>query len=1322
MDTNPKFTPLFIHTHDSLCAELVSGRSVSIDEKETLFSINSNEARVILDWYRRNRNKWAGRVTKEDIESFVDQIDKEPPIEKQIVFQDSPDKKVIHLAAICAYRFAGIHKFGSIKEPPEEFRYEFTEPLTLIEGANGAGKTSLLNAITWCLTGYVHKPNRQPEKTSENPLPIKLTGENDIESEAQEDFDINGVTPLPPSEILKSLGKDKVPLDTWVELTFKDDQGDEVGKIRRSIKRTARGKCEETTCDNFEQLGLDPITREVGTRMPGILPYLKVQDSSDLGMAVATLTGIKPLQELVKHASNAKTKLTKDLVRDREKDIKKLDDEYLKIRTELETLLKQHLDISPTKSAPPPGPDKGIEEEISSLNQHFVDRQTNVLQQAKSVLGESFDPANQEAKNDLFDSIPSALEGISEIALNRLDSIKRLKGLESVTEDQQVIAEKLIKKLCNEAGELAELQKNPNLAARQRLYARVAGWLKGMDVSFDGTLINCPVCQSDLHEKVDPVTSLGVREHILEHIEKDSRFIEKTLDEWCTNAEGILRNELPEPLRQELAKSLPEKPSHLLEKAVTDELFEANYMKKSLAPLNEDTKTLCSRELDGLPSFKEPTKILIPDIFGQSGENLCQYLDRAIRAVHFASWLRNNAQTIHDARNRIVGNNQEFITSKDLESESINDWPLSKRLLALKRTVKSADPLTISLEKVNGMSDKLKARRALENRVALYGRAASCIVELISIGKLVDTQVATLMMTLSSSTSKWKEKLYSPAFTDTPKVVSTDVRTDGSLAIDAEARGTRASAYEVSNASDLRATLLAFLLSFWKYLLDKRGGLSLLLLDDLQELFDKENRRRVANTIPEIVTEGGRVIATTNDHDFGRRVNESSANLLEKDSVDRRCVHPLNAIRNHIELGIFLEKVHKRRGAFKDPQNDNDHGIAQFYVNNLRIYLENRLLDFFSIAEPGIPAKPTFADLLNAIRKRVNNDSEPFASMSFKRLAEHPNLNSKSKFVDLLNLSHHGRENEITFNDVKKVEDICLNVIELVQNAHEDYERWLRKDVRDSKELLPNKPQIMNLPSFTVPVYSELAAFSNSATVREIDETTESFSGDWFNNKALYYLHTHNLGFSAKINNFAIVDLSEEPIEDGSLVIALHKDNVYARRLLRSIGSGGIIGLGSEAENPTKRAPSLLLPSNEVQLLKVVGIVFNDNPVLPRPNQEAKLMNACELLQGVEIAFKVHGNSAEPLALAGQLILGGPQISPTDLNQSEGNPAAVAITDGAALKRVGRCLEDFPYLRYFESIGGLGESLLVRTEDVEGPYSSIPLLVSARSVIGVLYS
>ncbi len=148
-----------------------------------------------------------------------------------------------------------------------------------------------------------------------------------------------------------------------------------------------------------------------------------------------------------------------------------------------------------------------------------------------------------------------------------------------------------------------------------------------------------------------------------------------------------------------------------------------------------------------------------------------------------------------------------------------------------------------------------------------------------------------LINKLLSATMTWRDALYVPAFVNAPKVIDTDVGSDGSLSIGAAAEGTRAPAQHISNSSDMRATLLSFLIAFWHHLMEVRGGLSLLLIDDVQELFDRDNRRRVANTIPLIVENAGRIIATTNDTSFGKRVaaNQILSMLVDaNDDLDER--------------------------------------------------------------------------------------------------------------------------------------------------------------------------------------------------------------------------------------------------------------------------------------------------------------------------------------------------------------------------------------------------------------------------------------------------
>src|SRR5688500_1823529 len=99
--------------------------------------------------------------------------------------------------------------------------------------------------------------------------------------------------------------------------------------------------------------------------------------------------------------------------------------------------------------------------------------------------------------------------------------------------------------------------------------------------------------------------------------------------------------------------------------------------------------------------------------------------------------------------------------------------------------------------------------------------------------------------------------------------------------------------------------------------------------------------------------------------------------------------------------------------------------------------------------------------------------------------------------------------------------------------------------------------------------------------------------------------------------------------------------------------------------------------------------------------------------------FEVIGDT---LAIAGQSVLGGAKIRNLDILKMESAIVAIATSEGCFLKRVGKPLPQAKHVIQFESVGGLGVSLLVRIEDVENDnLGNLPLLHSAREVLGVLY-
>ena len=209
------------------------------------------------------------------------------------------------------------------------------------------------------------------------------------------------------------------------------------------------------------------------------------------------------------------------------------------------------------------------------------------------------------------------------------------------------------------------------------------------------------------------------------------------------------------------------------------------------------------------------------------------------------------------------------------------------------------------------------------------------------------------------------------------------------------------------------------------------------------------------------------------------------------------------------------------------------------------------------------------------------------------------------------------------------------------------------------------------------------------------------------------------MGFAIPSGSVAIVDVEPYPGRDQNLVIARHGGQVFARRLIRSPNSIGV-SLAAQLPDPRTPRPSLTFDESKLRLHRIIGSIFTDMPPPAGGNEAGQVSEVPELSQ-VAIAYCVREESAIPLALPGQIILGGAEIDATQLDLWEGHLVAVTLADGSSLfKRVGgRLAGGLAHLRQFESIGGLGSSIVVTTEGMEG--ADTPVMISARRVIGVLY-
>lgn len=1302
---DPNLRPLHLHTLESLCADLISARPVGVGKNNDPFSLTTTEARSVLNWYFRNRTKWAGNVMTPDVEAIVDSIAKAPDKIPSAGSTSTHSPKQYTLVKVQAHQFAGLHHPGTASNIPANFSYEFNSDMTMFEGFNGCGKTSLLNAIIWALTGEILRPQRLPEgATTEFECEILDKDEADATTHK-----LTPVMPLPDPTVHRPTAA-SLPADTWVELTFRDELGVTTAPVRRAQTRTSRGKLEEVLSGVVE-LGLDPIAVRTGTVMPGMLPFIQVGAESKLGKAVAELTGMAPLVKLASHAERARKKIDGDLTKERNREIEAIDTAYNRSLTDLTEKIRLNPAIAFAHTIPKPSVASGIEADLSQTVTHFEGLKATALADAKQVLGDGFDPNDAAARSNLEVNIAPATAAVR--SLGTLPSAARLGGLAKLTDEEVSNTQTRIEKIFSDAKVLADLAADPTKAGRIRLYSRVATWAKDHpDAAANEDA--CLVCGHSLGETVDPVTGLTVKQHLHEAAEADAALLSQTLSTWAGLVLGELARELPFALQQELRQDLPIHPGSLIRKAVVDELFTAEAFQGVLGALRSGLESSCDAAIAGLPALPA---LSLEDISRDLSElrDLQTAIGRLNTALIFSAWRKANKTSMTDFMAAVVG-------QTPVEGRVTAPSSLLGHLQRLQTIVEGVEPINQALTLCERMQQDIAKRRKIEQRLVSYVITSTALQECMKVGGLAEQQVAQLQVQLQKSAVTWRNRIYQGAFPSTNyDLVATRMSGEGQLELLVGASGLSAPAQHVANASALRASLVGFFLAYWEYLLRERGGLRTLLLDDPQELLDADNRERLAKSSRELVQAGAQLVVTTHDARFAALAARSA--YATNMTLDYQYVHPATKMRGTIYLSPSISAVQKSYEAhLGDPDNPK---FAQDYASECRVFIEGRLGDIFDDATfPSASAltfAPTLSDHLGRLRGLVKGASnELFRSPILSKFCKDAALKDGVPTMTLLNKAHHGSKATISPADVAAARPDLERLRRLVEDVHEEFRLFRRRDRLQpvAIEIPALEPNV--IPPFKVGIRPNLAAFVQGSSVGESQETElEEISSKWFEDKAFYLLRSGNLGFAGPATSVAIVEVDPSVVEDRRLVIARRGSEVYARRLLRPSDSD-VIALAAETPDPRKSPQTLLFDEAEVAIHRVVGMLFGDAGIAPTSKQEAVRVDGTGLLPKVRIAYRIKEESAVPLALPGQIALGGAHIPLEDFDRHIGAYVALHLSDGSSIfKRVGEKLPPpLAHLRRFETIGGLGVADVLA---VGQPQPGIHHVEHAVLVIGVLY-
>lgn len=1308
--TQGEARPLHLHTLESLCADLIAGRSTACND-ETLFALPSAGARSLLHWYYRRRGQWAANMNDQHGDEIADAVSEMPPDLEVAVAAESPTKRRYTLQSIRAHRFAGVQGYGTANKAPELFTFQPSHALSLFEGLNGHGKSSLLNVMVWCLTGSLLRAQRAPEDaTVEFPCRIGRERPTEEDADASEHL-LTPVTPLPDPRIYAPGADEPVPVDTWVELTLRDDEG-RTYVVKRIQRRKPNKKIEERA-EGFEALGLDLTAYRIATVMPAMIQHIKFGSSSDLGAAVSALTGFADLSLLKSHAGRARNHLLAKMTKKRKEEISSADRRFGEARDDLIQRIAEFEDMSPSETLPTPSSSGDVETSLAGLRGHFEKCRSQALDRARTILGASFDPDDAQAQDDLVATIAPARLEIDR--LDKLPSAVRLAALGALTAEERTVAESLLGRIRDEAVQLTHLLDNPALARREQVYARLAEWMKANGV--DDVSI-CHGCERPADEVVDSVSGRAFSQHLKEALEGDSELISHSLESWCSDRLNLLAGDLPAALVAERQRDLPAHPGGLLRRAVVDELFETQSFAGTLSSLKEAHEAHVDGMLDALPDFDEPKARPFDAAILANTEALALVVARVERALGFGAWHVAAGLDVEKVMSGVVGDDTAITT------EAVPDAPdtLGPRLAALEAMIDGSEPIRDALKFVERMEEALAERREGEKRISAYTDAAEELIHLQSLGDLAAAQVNALQTRLRDRADHWKRQIYQDSITS-HQLQRTSSTPEGVLELHVGSEVIDAPAHHVANASALRAALVGFFLAFREHVLEARGGLDVLVLDDPQELLDKHNRDKMGLTLVALAGAGAQLFVTTYDGAFAHKLVDCG----RKDRlVGHFSIHPVNAKRDLIELSPAKQEVEQAAIAFG--QKEDDHIAARHYANQSRIYIETRLRDLFD--DPTYPAyassnsRPGFNDHLAYLRGLVSNaPNDLFRSARVKSFAEDPRLQSPHECYQLLNDAHHDPE-KISYGRVEAVASDLKALRKGADDLHTDFRdfRWRNQMPEVQAQIAANDNVALDglvPPAFDHAIYPGLAASTGVSGVGNQVEPEDRLAGQWFSDKALFHIRASTLGFSLPSGAIAIVEALPSEGHDRNLVIARKGDLVLARRLLRAHDADHW-ALAAETPDPRRSPPSIVAGKGDMTLHRIVGCLLLDPPFV-RAKGEAVQVDAAPLLAKIEQAWRVDQDSAIPFALPGQILLGGSKI--VDYGGHEGKLAALWLADGSQLlKRIGSAMPgQHGYLRHFETIGGLGGSVLLQTEDVEESPLDLPVIKEARFAIGVIY-
>jgi len=1192
------------------------------------------------------------------------------------------------LATIETEGFGGINLFG---EHP--FVLDVDRKSWCLEGQNGSGKTSLVSAIIWGLTGRRVREHLGPVADNGDREPV---------------FDTDGkkigtwppLATYPPRA--EDIGEDARVL---VKLTFRNKTGDEA-IVERIILSKADGNIEIGKQDVDPRLLSAPQLIESGILMPSRMKYINFGDrSQSLYEAVKALTGLDQLGAIGDGAAALTHGARKFLKYAKDQGLAQIGATYERqVSVAIEKSKTIEIDLSDIVKINKADITESLEKLIDKMSKSAGE----FAKTLDSVVSNNIDLSQHQGRKVVSDAVGVARE----VAKRASEKVKAFSILKELFDAKQTGYLDAFPELIAQAER--DLESAISWHIRQqddlklRLKALASQWYLEPETPED--LANCPLCQSALQS---PEQKQLQKE--LKDLKDAGDKAEKRLNDVCREIRENLIAHLPQGLRHQLDALGQMEPKRDIMDGATQLFTNTPPFSDTLTGVCEIMKSVIPAKGFTLPAFEPSSQLRVEDNDPTSATSVRELLFNLQYSLELADWWKAHRPAFGVFWKSIVGIVPD---GEELDAETVLG-----QISIVEDALAASQPYDEILNILNELLNLAKSWSTINSEQKKREDIARALTPLKDLRAFVDSETARSILNLSERMKELLSKIHYKERLDFQDagLKKKEVHVHGAFT-----EGIKFDALPIANTSWLKAILWAFIFALREKSIETYGGnpFPLILLDDPQVTFDPRNKRKWAQELARISgldeadEAASQIFLTTYERQFFTLLSElegmeGQTGLIAQADEFSGCLTIVN--------GSVIERAYCAI--------ENDDAKARTYIRQVRIYIE-KLMKYMLRGEGHHIAGANLDSMRRELSRLKQSHTAPFNRKPFEKFLGV--INGGERAISLINNPPHDDDETMGVAEADDVHSYWISAIwKRIQNAFEAYAAFEAYHGEPRSFVYPanvvalptgQDVEVRNAQLFQTGLAAAAATDGRVGDgVLRIEEWEQPAERVVLHNHEVYRLTANTLDPVASAGDMIIVS-NYAQIEEKQLVVAAVGDKLLARRLQISDVHPDLAILTAQAVNPFEIEVPYIAPLEGLDLKKIVGSLFASNAVGAgvSSNELEEIVGSHEYLPILNNArlFRVQGRSAEPIALDGQyLMVDNPISDQSRWDEYEGRLViGIDSNNGSYFKRFRSPRAGLYVMESLNPDGTTPAELL--SSDAS---SSIPQLTHIFPVVGVLY-